>query len=101
MEHLSVSEAARRLGARPRDISDLFYRRQLSDERCPIVGGRRLIPESYLDVIGMALRRAGRPVSLPTAACDEPRNSTGTADAPNTSNPVGGGRTSGRKGGGR
>jgi len=101
MEHLSVSEAARRLGARPRDISDLFYRRQLSDERCPIVGGRRLIPESYLDVIGMALRRAGRPVNRPTAARDESRGSTGAADAPRASRLVGGGRNSGREGGGR
>jgi len=63
MEHLSVSEVARRLGARPRDISDLFYRRQLSDERCPIVGGRRLIPENYVHRIAAALRRAGRPVA--------------------------------------
>lgn len=63
MKHLSVSEAARRLGARPRDISDLLYRRRLSDDSCPIVGGRRLIPESLLDVIEMALRHAGHPVS--------------------------------------
>jgi len=63
MKYLSVSEAARRLGARPRDISDLFYRRRLSDESCPIVGGRRLIPESLLSVIEMALRHAGHPVS--------------------------------------
>ena len=56
---LSVSEAARRLGARPRDISDLFYRRELRDDLCPIVGGRRLIPEDYLTLIGAALRRHG------------------------------------------
>jgi hypothetical protein len=60
---LSVSEAARRLGAKPKDISDLFYRRQLRDDLCPIVAGRRLIPESYLDIIVMALKRAGRPVA--------------------------------------
>ena len=60
MKHLSVSEAARRLGARPRDISDLFYNRRLRDDLCPIVAGRRLIPESYLEVIGFALRQAGR-----------------------------------------
>lgn len=101
MEHLSVSEAARRLGARPRDISDLFYRRQLSDERCPIIGGRRLIPESYLDVIGMALRRAGRPLSPPTAARDESRDTAGVADAPRASRLVGGGRNSGLERGGR
>lgn len=63
MQYLSVSEAARRLGARPRDISELFYRRRLSDESCPIVGGRRLIPESRLSGIAMALRHAGLPVA--------------------------------------
>jgi hypothetical protein len=62
MRHLSVSEAARRLGARPRDISDLFYRRRLRDDLCPIVAGHRLIPEPYVEVIATALRRAGRPV---------------------------------------
>ena len=62
MQYLSVSEAARQLGARPRDISDLFYRRELRDDLCPIVGGRRLIPEGYLDMIGAALRRHGQPV---------------------------------------
>lgn len=64
MKHLSVSEAARRLKARPRDISDLFYRRRLRDDLCPILGGRRLIPSSYLEVIAMALRKYGRPVGL-------------------------------------
>jgi len=59
---LSVSEVARRLGANPKDISDLFYSRKLRDDLCPIVAGRRLIPENYLDVIRMALKRAGRPV---------------------------------------
>jgi hypothetical protein len=44
MDYLSVSEAARRLGAKPKDISDLFYRRALRDDLCPIVAGRRLIP---------------------------------------------------------
>jgi hypothetical protein len=62
MKHLSVSEAARRLDARPRDISDLFYRRRLRDDLCPIVAGRRLIPEGYLDVIALALRQYGHPV---------------------------------------
>ena len=66
MSHLSVSEAARRLGAKPKDISDLFYRRELRDDLCSIVGGRRLIPESYLDMIRMALRRHGRPVAQET-----------------------------------
>jgi hypothetical protein len=62
MNYLSVSEVARRLGARPKDISDLFYRRALPDDLCPIVVGRRLISESHLDLIRLALERAGRPV---------------------------------------
>lgn len=57
-QHLTVS-VARLLGVRPRDISDLFYRRVLRDDLCPIVGGRRLIPPSYVSVIAAALRRAG------------------------------------------
>ena len=67
MKHLSVSEAARRLKARPRDISDQFYRRHLRDDLCPIVGGRRLIPEDYLSMIAAELRRAGRPVETVSA----------------------------------
>jgi len=63
MQLLCVSEVARRLNARPRDISDLFYRRELSDKRCPIVGGRRLIPEDYLGEIRAALERKGYPVT--------------------------------------
>jgi hypothetical protein len=63
MAYLSVSQAARRLHARPRDISDLFYRRQLRDDLCPIVGGRRLIPEDYLDMIATELARTGHPVA--------------------------------------
>ena len=55
----SVSEAARLLGARPKDISDLFYRRELRDDLCPIVAGRRVIPEGYLDTIRAALKRRG------------------------------------------
>lgn len=61
-ELLIVSEVARRLGAKPKDISDLFYRRELRDDLCPIVGGRRLIPDDYLEIIRSALKRAGKPV---------------------------------------
>jgi hypothetical protein len=62
MPYLSVSEAARRLGARPRDISDLFYQRVLRDDLCPITAGRRMIPVDYLDCIVQALKRSGRTV---------------------------------------
>lgn len=60
---LSVSEVARKLGARPKDISDLFYQRELRDDLCPIVAGRRLIPETYIQEIAAALRRHARKVS--------------------------------------
>lgn len=62
-DHLIVSEAARALtdqlgeDVRPRDISTLFYLRELRDDLCPIIGGRRLIPHSYLPEIVSALRR--------------------------------------------
>jgi hypothetical protein len=59
-KYFTVSEIARRLGAPPRDISDLFYQRKLDDEACPIVGGRRLIPSHYLPAIEAALRDQGR-----------------------------------------
>jgi hypothetical protein len=55
---VTVSEAARRIGAKPRDISDLFYARRLDDARCPVIGGRRLIPVDYLPELEAALRGA-------------------------------------------
>lgn len=61
----TVSDAAREIErrqgvtVRPRDISRLFYERELRDDICPIVGGRRLIPPSYLHVVEQALRRRG------------------------------------------
>jgi hypothetical protein len=56
-----VSEVARRYSVPPRVISDLFYSRRLDDRRCPIVGGRRLIPEDYLPEVVRVLREAGYP----------------------------------------
>ena len=64
-DFLIVSGAARALEAlinepvRPRDISTLFYARELRDDLCPIVGGRRLIPQSYLPQVAWALKRKG------------------------------------------
>ena len=58
--HLIVSEVARRIGARPKDITDQFYLRRLDDTICPIVGGRRLIPLEYVPVIETTLRQLGR-----------------------------------------
>ena len=46
-----VSEIAREVGCRPRDISDLFYGRHLPDDKCPVVAGRRLIPAELVPEI--------------------------------------------------
>ncbi len=62
MSVLTVSDVARRLGANPKDISDMFYRRELRDDLCPVVGGRRLIPEDYIPVIRTALERNGKTI---------------------------------------
>jgi hypothetical protein len=62
---LTVSDVARALSQElgvavgPRDISDLFYKRLLRDDLCPIVGGRRLIPRGYLPEILETLRSRG------------------------------------------
>ena len=56
---LGVSDAARRLGVRPAQITQLFYERRLRDDLCPIVAGRRLISAEYIAVIAMELRRKG------------------------------------------
>ena len=55
-----MSELARKLGCRPRDISDLFYGRQLDDSACPVVGGRRLVPDAYVPAVREALQKAGK-----------------------------------------
>lgn len=62
---VSVSEAARRISdnvgftVAPRAISDAFYKRFLDDERCPIIGGRRIVPVDYLPEIEAKLRERG------------------------------------------
>jgi len=55
----TVSGLARRLGIPPRKISDQFYSRALDDSRCPIVDGRRLIPETYVPEIKRLLAERG------------------------------------------
>jgi len=60
MELLSVSDVARRLGVAPKIISDLFYARVLNDDRCPVLCGRRLIPEEYVPTIREALIKHGK-----------------------------------------
>ena len=57
MSFLFVGDAAKLLGVRPKEITDLFYRGLLNDSICPIVGNRRCIPPDYVDQIGTILRR--------------------------------------------
>jgi hypothetical protein len=57
---LTVSETARLIGARPRDISDAFYARQLDDTLCPLAGRVRLIPSGYVPTVREVLRELGR-----------------------------------------
>lgn len=56
---LCISTIARRFGLPPQRISNLFYRRVLSDRMCPVVNGRRVIPADYLAVIERVLRERG------------------------------------------
>jgi len=55
---LSVAEAARRLGCRPRDVSDAFYQGRLPDDLSQVVAGRRVISEPNLPLIAELLQRS-------------------------------------------
>lgn len=57
--YLTVSQIARHLNVPPRVVSDLFYARRLDDKRCPVVGGRRLVPTDYIGEVEAVLRAAG------------------------------------------
>jgi hypothetical protein len=65
MRSLTVSEVARHISREtgrtvpPHAISTLFYKRQLDDERCPVVGRCRMIPEDYIPTIEGMLREQG------------------------------------------
>jgi len=65
---MSVSEVAARLGVRPRDVSDCLYGRHVPDEVAPLIGGRRLVRADALDTVAAALRRAGKPIVVPTGS---------------------------------
>lgn len=56
----TVGDLARLVGAPPRAISDAFYARQLNDELCPVIGGRRLIPREYVSEVRRVLRERGK-----------------------------------------
>lgn len=72
---LSTGEVARLLGVHPHQVAQIFYEGRLKDDRCPIVGGRRIIPSSYVEIIAMELRRKGilvRDADVDTARAKEP-----------------------------
>lgn len=64
-EQLTATDAAIELSLqtgvtiRPRDISDLLYKRVLDVGRCPIVGDRRMIPRDYLPTVLEVLQSRG------------------------------------------
>jgi hypothetical protein len=57
---LTVSEAAREIDALPRHISDMFYRRKLTDRHGVMVGGRWLLYRERLGEIKDVLAENGR-----------------------------------------
>jgi hypothetical protein len=57
---MTVSEAARRIGAKPLDVSLLFYHRHVDDSAAPIVKHRRDIPEHLLPTLADKLRERGK-----------------------------------------
>ena len=60
MSVISISDLARELGCRPRDISDAFYARFLDETQCPSIAGRRLIPREYVPTIRRVLSERGK-----------------------------------------
>ncbi len=67
MNIVTVGQVARKLSVPGFEISNLFYRGHLNEKVCPVVSGRRLIPEDYVPEIACELRRIGKmpPLSHP------------------------------------
>ena len=60
-QYLAVGEVARRLGVRPRDLSDALYSGTLDRSRCVLAGGRWLLPMGYLAEAARILAHRGGP----------------------------------------
>ena len=58
-EFTTISAIARRLGIAPRAISDRFYSRKFDESICPLIRGRRSIPENYVPTIERMLFEDG------------------------------------------
>lgn len=55
----NVGEVANMIGVSPQSLTSAFYNRQLDVSRCPVVGGRRMIPAEYVPEI-VALMKTRR-----------------------------------------
>jgi hypothetical protein len=51
MAFLTVGQAAEMVGVPPKKLSDALYMRRLDVSRCPLIGGRRMIPPEYVATI--------------------------------------------------
>ncbi|GEM_PF-3514002 len=69
-KYKSVAEVADELGCSPGDVSGEIYRSPLHRDACPIITGRRAIPDTYVETIRWALRKAGK---LPRQGVDRGR----------------------------
>ncbi len=69
MSHAPVGVIARLAGpgVLPRHVSDLIYANKLPADRCPVVGGRRMVPLDLLPRVRELLVAAGRlsPADVP------------------------------------
>lgn len=60
-DFLSVGDAAKELAAQcgrhvnPRVLTEMIYRGDVDQQRCPLVAGRRLIPRDLLQVFAEAV----------------------------------------------
>jgi hypothetical protein len=57
-EHFNLGQAARKIGCRPRDLSDRFYDGRLTDQHCQFIAGKRFIRADQLPAIAAILRRS-------------------------------------------
>ena len=53
----SITDAAKEIGVRPRDISDAFYQQKLDADKCTRFGRALAIPANYLPTIREVLKK--------------------------------------------
>lgn len=60
MKVFTITEAAKKVGCRPRDISDLLWAGALDESRLVQIGIRRTIPADYLPEVRDVLLARGK-----------------------------------------